>query len=82
MNKFRKLDLPKHHTIHTDSPYSRIKWCCSVEGSATSYLHNDLHIYDCVTAEGQKHTGIFDSEEEALRAYKNYYYMYAKEPGH
>lgn len=83
MNKFKKLNLPKRHTLQAPPARGEVKWFCSVEGSGVYYLHDDLHIYHgTTTEEHSQHCGYFDSEEKALSAYKNYYYLYGKEPGH
>lgn len=73
MKKFRKLNLPQRCVIDTGEE----KWFCTVEGTNDQFLNKDLQVRAPSVLERN-----FNSEEEALDAYKKYYYLHAKEPGH
>ena len=63
MNDFRKLNLPKKHTlfvaVSSNAHYNKTKWFCSVNGSDAYYLHRDLKLHDS-TCSGDEPEGMYD----------------------
>lgn len=66
MNDFRKLNLPKRHTlgaVSVNADYNKTKWFCSVVGSEAYYLHRDLKLHDG-TSSGDEPEGMYDIDSE------------------
>ena len=66
MNDFRKLNLPKRHTlcdVGVNTDYNKTKWFCSVRGSDAYYLHRDLKLHNG-TSSGVEPEGLYDNDSE------------------